>query len=56
MPNAFAVKDTEKCHKQYFQVERKGSTLKIMFIKSDFYRDRQIVPTIYLGPAGNARF
>ena len=55
MAHAFAVQGAEKCCKKYFQVERKGSMVEVIFIKGDFYRNWQIVPTIYLRPTGDTR-
>ena len=56
MSYALAGKSAEKCRNDYFQVKSKGSMLEIMFIKTDFYRNRQVVPAVYLRPAGDTRY
>ena len=55
MSHALAGQGAEKCRKHYLQVERKGSMVEIILVKGDFYRDRQVVPAVYLRPAGDAR-
>mgnify|MGYP001820046849 FL=1 len=55
MSYTLAGKSAEKCRNDYFQVKSKGSMLEIIFIKTDLYGNRQVVPAVYLRPARDAR-
>ena len=56
MPHALTAQGIEYCRKHYFKIKRKGSMVEIIFIEGDFYRNRQVVPAIYLGPTRDARY
>ena len=56
MSHALAADSVEKCSPYYFQVKRKRAVVEIIFVKFDLDGNRQVVPSIYLRPARDARF
>ena len=49
-----APEDTGKSQCQYLDVEQKGPALHVFEIQCDLVRDRQVVATVYLRPAGQS--
>ena len=55
MFNPFASQHLEKGHEQNFDIQQKRTMHQIIFIKFYLYRNRKLIPTINLSPAGKPR-
>ena len=54
MLDAFSFYNLDRCQKNDVEIKGKGALVEVIFIKRNLYRNRQVISSVYLGPASNS--